>query len=505
MKIGLIYPTKTSAIYKTDEHLGIGYIAAYLKKNEFDENIIQYNIEEISIKYMVKKIINEGYDAIGLSTYYHNYSAISHLFVTLKSLKPNIFIFLGGYLPTLSYEIMKDALSIVDCFVIGEGEITCFELMGKLSQNKDWHDVKGIVYKKNDEIYVTERREMIEDLDLLPFPVRTVIDKKMPMIASRGCYGQCCFCGIQGFYQKSYGKRARVRRRSPKNVVDEILYLKNNYGTEIIDFYDDNFEIGSTNGKKWFDEFYNLIKSNNTHVGFCCNLRANEIINGNNFLERFKEIGLISAFIGIESFIQKQLLFFNKKVSVAQNIEAIYLLENLKIDYSIGILLFDPTITLKEILENLKYLETIANNTYLQTMTPFSPKCTAIPHYGTTLYDYVKDNDLLNDSSNLYRFENKDTQFCHNLLERWTKEVAFFSERSGELDEYVEKNDENRAQYIKNIYKKLFNLDISFIKGLCEKIIGGEHNIDNLDIYIKQQLTKLELLKRDFEDIENLS
>jgi len=126
---------------------------------------------------------------------------------------------------------------------------------------------------------------MIEDLDILPFPVRTEINKEMPMIASRGCYGNCSFCGIQKFYQKSYGKRARVRRRSPQNVVDEILYLVNNYGTKIINFYDDNFEIGTSSGKKWFDEFYSLMKENNIKVEFYCNLRANEIVKGDYFVE----------------------------------------------------------------------------------------------------------------------------------------------------------------------------------------------------------------------------
>lgn len=189
-----------------------------------------------------------------------------------------------------------------------------------------------------------------------------------------------------------------------------------------------------------------------------------------------------NAFIGIESFVDKQLIFYKKGVKVSQNIEAINLLESLQIEYGIGILLFDPAITLVEIVETLAYLEKIASNHYLNVMTPFSPTCTAIPHQGTALYDYVEEHGLLNDSSILYRFENEDTQLCHDFLVKWIEQVSLL---------------ENGNEYF---YRKLFRLEINIIKGLCEMIIAGVHDTESLAGYVRQELIKIEVLIKEVDD-----
>ena len=69
---------------------------------------------------------------------------------------PSSFVFVGGYLPTLSYEQVLNSISGLDCCVIGEGELTCKELMECICHGRDWRNVPGIAYKEGNEIVKTE-------------------------------------------------------------------------------------------------------------------------------------------------------------------------------------------------------------------------------------------------------------------------------------------------------------------------------------------------------------
>ena len=504
MKIGLIYPTVTNKSTNIpDEHLGIGYIAAVLIQHGYDANILHYNSDEISARKMAKRILDEGYDVIGLSTYYHNYQIVSHLFVCLRALSSDIFIFLGGYLPTLSYDLIKEDLSYVNCYVLGEGEITCLELVDKLYHNEKWKDIDGIAYRKEGKICVSRRREVISNLDTLPFPKRTVFDKRTAMIASRGCYGHCNFCGIQEFYMKSCGQKAKVRRRSPENVIDEIVFLQKNYGTEIIDFYDDNFEISTKNGKAWFEQFFSLIKEKKIKIKFICNFRANEIVNKSEFLLKFKEIGLCSVFVGVESFTDRQLKFFGKMVTAQQNIEALNLLEEIGMEYQLGILLFEPTTTISELLENIRWIEKIKDSDNFNHMAPLSVSCTVIPTPDTELYSFVEENNLLDKSRDWgYRFMDPDVQLCHEQFMQLAQRVKYFADSNGKIVYLENRKDENMVKYMRTIYKKLFLIEIEALEKLAKMIQEGKKEKSCLDNFLHKEFEKLNILKTQLDAIE---
>ena len=93
--------------------------------------------------------------------------------------------------------------------------------------------------------------ELIEDLDDLPFPAWDLIDpkyyspnyylfkiKRLPVatiFTTRGCPHTCSFCASTNLW------RNQIRKRSPKNVVDEIEYLMNEFGVREIQIGDDYF------------------------------------------------------------------------------------------------------------------------------------------------------------------------------------------------------------------------------------------------------------------------
>ena len=178
----------------------------------------------------------------------------------VKKLNGNTKVVFGGHHSSAMAEQIVRHLP-VDAVVVGEGEETFEELIRAWGNNGDLRDVKGLVFMEGDKLVKTARRPPIENLDMLPFPVRGEIPgdhtvaatfpSPLPhlkykgksigsriyasMATSRGCPYKCRFCSVTAFWG------ARWRRRSPRNVVDEIEILVEKHGVRHINFFDDIF------------------------------------------------------------------------------------------------------------------------------------------------------------------------------------------------------------------------------------------------------------------------
>lgn len=118
----------------------------------------------------------------------------------LKRHNKDIFIFLGGYLPTLSYTMVLNKIKEVDCCVLGEGEYVCLELIKALEYGNNWKEVKNIAYRENDIVHISSLAEPIKELDALPFPKRVVLNKMfVPISTSRGVMENVIFVAFGNF------------------------------------------------------------------------------------------------------------------------------------------------------------------------------------------------------------------------------------------------------------------------------------------------------------------
>src|SRR5690606_29826370 len=134
----------------------------------------------------------------------------------------------------------------IDVVVRGEGEQTMLELAELVSTSnlKNLQQVNGITFRKNGNIVRTKDRAFIQNLDELPHPAykhfplnkyRLFGKLILPIITSRGCSFNCSFC----LAPRMTGKR--FRPRSPKNVVDELEWLKNEHKPDAFTFHDETF------------------------------------------------------------------------------------------------------------------------------------------------------------------------------------------------------------------------------------------------------------------------
>jgi radical SAM superfamily enzyme YgiQ (UPF0313 family) len=62
---------------------------------------------------------------------------VIYLSELIKEYDPDIFVFIGGYFPSIYYEEILSRTSAVDVVVIGEGEMATLQLVKRLTKGKD--------------------------------------------------------------------------------------------------------------------------------------------------------------------------------------------------------------------------------------------------------------------------------------------------------------------------------------------------------------------------------
>lgn len=490
MKVALINPLvdgvkADTVVYGDNESaLGIGYIASFLEKNGQKCDIFDCTHSALSCKEVIDLILNK-YDIVGVSCFSYNYKNTVYIVNRIKHCSPKTFVFLGGYVPTIGDNNIMRTMHKADCFIIGEGEQTVLDIVISKSKNTDWRLVSGIMYFDDGILKTTNVRKYIDDLDKLPFPKRLpLVKKSASIITSRGCYGQCSFCCAPAFYKKCAGKI--LRHRSPQNVVDEIEFLNRSFGVEFFKINDDNFMINQKYNKEWVKTFCDEIIKRNLKIQFRIMLRANEVVLNNDLLLRLKKTGLQYVFVGIESFVQRQLNYYNKKISVETNIAAINCLKNLNLKIRLGFILLDPYVSLDEIKENISYLiKTEINENLIEEQELISCMSPLIPLSGSEFYNDIKQKvNLKNNIAPLfYSFNEPIVNIFYYYLNIWKRKIS-------ELNLDISKS--FSAYGYKNKYeakKVLFLKDLYFIDKLVDLIEYGQLDVENV---IQEEFRRVE-------------
>jgi len=185
---------------------------------------------EKEIDYAVKKILSSPARLVGFSVVDPKERITIEVIRRVKEKDPRKKIILGG--PACSTEEQRGFFTDnlpegnVDYFVVGEGEETLYEIIK--SNPSDSNNLPGTAYKEGG-IWKSASRGLIEPLDSIPFPDYRAFDLNQYVSPntilvewSRGCLGHCSFC-------KNYRLVQGYRRRSPENIIKELLFLRDRY------------------------------------------------------------------------------------------------------------------------------------------------------------------------------------------------------------------------------------------------------------------------------------
>jgi radical SAM superfamily enzyme YgiQ (UPF0313 family) len=340
---------------------GIAYLRALLLQDgRHEADIIDFRMLSGPEEYR-QKLIDGKYDVVGISclTPSRDYAVLA----------AEIAKELG--MTTLAGGVHASALpddfagtGFFDCVVVGEGEITLFEILEMIEQGKELPRVYRTV-------------NYVKDLDELPFPATAYLptyehafeanDGLAGVTASRGCPGRCKYCWPNQFVM--YGTKS-IRWRTPQNIVEEMLYLKNHFPIKLITFYDDTFSWN----KKWLREFRDHVRERREHgvdiPPIAVNARANTF--DNEVAEILKELGCVGVWFGFESGSPRILKILNKGCTLEQNIRAAKICREAGFDVNANILVGIPGETKEDYLLTYKFLKTIQpNNVRYNVLSPY--------------------------------------------------------------------------------------------------------------------------------------
>ncbi len=246
-----------------------------------------------------------------------------------------------------------------DFVILGEGEITLGELVAHLKNATPEHldEILGLAWKAEDSsLRRTAPRSVITDLDALPFPAWDLIDVEpyrriwqerhghfsINMVTTRGCPYHCNWCA-----KPIWGQRYNVR--GPENVVDEMVWLKENFQPDHLWFADDI--LGLQPG--WVQEFTSVVEERGARIPFKSLNRPDLLLVGDT-VDALRRAGCKTVWMGAESGSQTILDAMDKGTTVEQIHEAAHRLKAAGIEVAFFLQFGYPGETRQDIKKTLK-------------------------------------------------------------------------------------------------------------------------------------------------------
>lgn len=301
MKILLIYPNIIES--PKDISHGLAQLSSILKKEGHEVKLIDTTFKP-SKEHIINKVKNFNPDIIGITIATNDKE---HAINLLKLIKPytNAKILAGGFHATIAPEELIDEETI-NGVCIGEGEQAFLDFTTNLQHKKKISNIKNLWYKTPQGLVKNEIRELIQDLDTLPFPDKSLFNYQKyinhnrglaTFITSRGCPFQCSYC-INKTLQTLYKGQKYTRSHSIDYILKEIKEVITKYHVKEIEFYDDTFTLDKERIKEFAKKYPKEIG-----LPFYINARVNAVTKED--FQLLKKAGCIRVSIGIESGDQK--------------------------------------------------------------------------------------------------------------------------------------------------------------------------------------------------------
>lgn len=430
MKILLINPpvwNDINQVLANTPPLGLLYLAAFIERSGYSNiKVIDADAAEMTWADLENLLTREKPDIVGVTGTSFIFPALVKTVDLVRNIFPDSVIVAGGFGSTNEPEkILKAANRAVNFVVLGEGELTFLELIQKIeNKERDFKQIKGLAYLDDqNNIIITSPREYIKDINTLPWPGYHLLYpeftkyngmhaeyNEMPqpvgiLLASRGCPHRCAFCSLGS---KMY------RARSPKDVVDEIEFYKNQFGVKSIQIYDDEFIGMSPQQNKWAEEVCDEIikRGLNKSLSFLVQGRCSQFVELN-VLKKMRQAGFVWIWWGVESGSQKILDFITKDITVENVIRDFALAKKAGIKSMMYIMTGFPKETKEDV------------NLTAQLIKKVKPDEVRIhilsPYPGSKLRKYLEDHNLL-ETTDYYKFDSRNN-VIHHTKEMTAKEI----------------------------------------------------------------------------------
>jgi len=335
VKFLLINPTIKPKEPPDSVPLGLIQIAAVIEDKGHDVAIFDNTAYKLKHEEIINEIRGESWDIIGIGNIVTTYSWQKKMFRMLREEFPNTTLIIGGGLASSLQEYLMEKIPEIDILCIGEGERTVSQILDNFD-TKDWSKVRGIYYRKKEEVIRTPPQKLLteEELSKLPYPKyellpleiyfkycgspvspQSLLSKRgFIMESSRGCPFKCSFCidlstGIprdlscsdkKSLYIDSLRDSMKVRYFDSKWVIGLMKKVRIKYAVDFIYFIGENYTVN----KKKVLEFCDAVEKEGLvdldpplYWGVAAHVNTID----KEMLQRMKETGCSYLDLGLES------------------------------------------------------------------------------------------------------------------------------------------------------------------------------------------------------------
>lgn len=217
----------------------------------------------------------------------------------------------GGYDPTVNPEA---CLGFCDYACIGEGDQAILDVAACVEKGESFDHVGNLSFIRNGETITNKKVPLEGTLDDLPWrdnepegkyfiedgrieENHAALNDRDKIIyytmSARGCPYKCSYC-CEATLKDLYSGEKFLRRRSPENLIAELVAVKKRFGIKVIHFDDEIFAMDI----KWLEKFaiFYKVKINLPFVAYIYPTRNIEAI-----LTLMKRTGLFYCCLGLES------------------------------------------------------------------------------------------------------------------------------------------------------------------------------------------------------------
>lgn len=341
----------------------LAYASSLLKNNGFDVKLIDAIGEDLDYDHFYRLVEDYAPRIVLLEVSTPSIDNDLKIAEVLKErLNNKVQIVFAGPHYEMYKEDFLNRYHFVDFVIYGEYELSLLSLVQTLQEKSSLKNVQGILYRCNEKTFKTSPRELIQNLDILPFPDRESlpVDKYIDLphflpqplgiiLSSRGCPLRCNFCLWNWVL---YGG-PNYRRRSVSNVVREIEFILEKFNFRSIYFDDDIFNID----ENWLIQFAEELKKRKINVKWA--VMAKPDLTSLATWEKLWKAGLRAVKFGIETFSPQVLRKYDKIINYSYAIATIKFLKSLGIKVHLTFMIsnFDNKESLRMFKEKIEEIQ----------------------------------------------------------------------------------------------------------------------------------------------------
>lgn len=359
MRVLLVKP------YNRSDHiqpsLGLGYLAAAIRR-EHTVWILDCIKEGVSLPKFRRIVERLKPDVVGFQCYTFDLAFVNKALKAVRRIDPKIVTVAGGPHPSaMPEELLQVLKRYLDFAFVGEAERGLPLLLDILGgKGGGYASVPGLAWRDGGAVRVNPKT-VTDDLDSLGMPAWDLIKPETypesqhgaffkqfpiaPVMVTRGCPFPCTFCA------GSVVAGRKIRRRSVKSVLDELVYLKNERGIREFHIIDDNFTMDMAYAKRFLRELKALDLGMTWAVPNGVRMDALD----EELLGLMKDTGLYMVSLGIESGSDRVLSLMKKGITTSRIRRSVTMIHKAGIDMAGFFILGFPGETRETILQTIDF------------------------------------------------------------------------------------------------------------------------------------------------------